>query len=314
MGKKDYGSSRYQGSRTRRDDEQRGNVRPWIYTGILIGIIVASVAYFKMQRAHMFSEQMADANHAASAQAAPQKNPPATKTPQPRFDFYSVLPQDDTKPLANEATNPPVTPATENPATLMTEESAKETNAAAKPQPLQAQQQPQLETQLPEPVKTMDEQTEQQLESQAAQQKTVTKAPEVKKSEPPVTTIDIGEPAAKLALPNRQKMLAEERKRLEQEVAQAAEQTMPKVDRSLAENPNQHYILSLGLFRDHTAAEEQCAQLVLQGFDINIKTMQKSGKTLYRLWMGPYTSMKAAREQQSRLQSDQIKSVVVKEK
>lgn len=318
MGKKDYGCSRYQSSRSRRDDEQRGSIRPWIYTGILIGIIVAGVAYFKMQRAHMFSEQMADANQAALAHVAQQKTPPATKIPQPRFDFYSVLPQDNNKSLANDAVNPPAASATENPAKLMTEESTKETNVATKPQlqELQRQeaQQQQPQEKLPEPAKTTDEQVEQQLESQAAQQKAATDAHQVKKSEPPVTTVDIGESESKPTMPSRQKMLAEEKKKLEQEVAQAAEQAMPKVEKVSAENPSLHYILSLGLFKDHTSAEEQRAQLVLQGLDVNMKTMQKGGKTLYRLWMGPYTSIKAAREQQTRLQSDQIKSVVVKEK
>ncbi len=55
------------------------------------------------------------------------------------------------------------------------------------------------------------------------------------------------------------------------------------------------------------------AQLALQGIEANIKEIQKGGATAYRVWLGPYTTLKSAQKQQRRLQASQIKSALVKE-
>jgi cell division protein FtsN len=224
--------------------------------GILIGIVIAGFAYVRMQRAHMFSEQMADANK--PVQTAPQKPPPPIKVPPPRFDFYTVLSKDE-KVVAPASTT---TKSNTNPADLL-------------PPP------------ATEGTATSESRSEQPKEQVS------------------VTTVEL--PAE---VPNREQMLVEEKQKLEQEIARIAEQELPG---NTAPVENVRYVLSVGTFKDYATADEERAKLVLQGVEANIKKIQKNGQTLYRVWMGPYTSLKSAQQQQKRLQANLIKATLIKE-
>jgi len=73
-----------------------------------------------------------------------------------------------------------------------------------------------------------------------------------------------------------------------------------------------HYVLQFGIFKDFTAADEQKAQLVLQGVEAKIKTVKKNGNTLYQVWVGPYKTGAQAEKMQQKLKAEQIKTVMVK--
>jgi len=272
---KDYAKHRSQRNQPRRRKVKSGNISPWIVTGILIGIVIAGMLYFKMKRAQMFNQQVIETNQ--PVQSNDKKTPPSTKTPEPHFDFYSVLSKDE-KVATPEITNTVKKNTQVNPAELLPDVPVEEVVSPDMP----PEAKPKVET----------------VKENAVQNKPV---------EPPVTTVDIGE-----AVTERNKMLAEEKKRIEQEIAKAAQPVVHKESKASTGDSAKRYVLLLGAYKDHTTADELRAQFVLQGLDVNIKSIKKDGQTLYRLWMGPYT-LKMAQQQQQRLQSDQIKSVVTKE-
>jgi cell division protein FtsN len=70
------------------------------------------------------------------------------------------------------------------------------------------------------------------------------------------------------------------------------------------------YILQLGEFKEYSAADELKAEIVLQGYEVNITPNKKNALTLYRVWLGPYQTREQAQQQQKNLLSNQIKSVV----
>jgi cell division protein FtsN len=258
---------------------KRSSMSPWIVTGVLIGIFIAGTVYFKMQHAHMFAEQMAESNQlpAQTPAAAPtveQKPDVSTKSPQPQFDFYTVLPKDDKAiPTDNVAqVNNAVKPKQVNPAELLSEAAKNAAPVVVAPTKTEAVKQP------------------------------------VEK-EPPVTTVELPPVSQNdSATAESHKTPVVEKQKLAQEIALAAQQALPtKV------SANQQYILVLGTFKDYSGADGKRAQLALQGIEANIKEISKSGVKAYRVWVGPYSSLKAAQKQQHHLQSEQVKSVLIKD-
>lgn len=256
----------------RRDDRQRSKrqskstISPWILMGVLIGIFIAGMVYFKMQHAHMFAQQMAETQQAPAEQKP--ATPAPTKSPQPQFDFYTVLSKDGDKSAPTEVA-PITSPKPQmNPAELLPKESVEEKTVT---KPAAPQQQP--------------------------------VAPTVTK-EPPVITVPLPPVEEAPKVDNRQQVLTEEKHRLEQEIATA----MPasKVAKTT-------YLVVMGTFKNYSGADELRAQLALQSIEADIKRIQKNGSNLFRVCLGPYTTLKAAQKQQQQLQANQIKSVLVKE-
>lgn len=71
------------------------------------------------------------------------------------------------------------------------------------------------------------------------------------------------------------------------------------------------YILQLGVFKEYAAADELKAQVVLLGFEANVKAIKQN--SLYRVWIGPFKTRMEAKAQQKGLTANQIKSALVKE-
>lgn len=72
------------------------------------------------------------------------------------------------------------------------------------------------------------------------------------------------------------------------------------------------YILQLGAFSKYSEADELRAQLVLMGYETNIKTFENDGYTFSRVFLGPFNSYKAAQRMQHQLTNNQIKSELIK--
>ena len=70
------------------------------------------------------------------------------------------------------------------------------------------------------------------------------------------------------------------------------------------------YILQIGEFKGYASADELKAQVVLQGYEVNITSTNKNGAPLYYVWLGPYQTREQALQQQKNLLSNQIKSVL----
>ncbi len=71
------------------------------------------------------------------------------------------------------------------------------------------------------------------------------------------------------------------------------------------------YIVQIGDFKEYSAADELKAQVVLQGYEVNVTAIKKDSKVLYRVWLGPYQTREQALQQQKNLLENQIKSVII---
>lgn len=73
------------------------------------------------------------------------------------------------------------------------------------------------------------------------------------------------------------------------------------------------YILQIGKFSKYSDADELRAQLVMMGYETNIKTTHHDGESISRVWLGPFTSMASAQKIQQQLAENQIKSMVMRD-
>jgi len=72
------------------------------------------------------------------------------------------------------------------------------------------------------------------------------------------------------------------------------------------------YIVQVATFSEHSDADQQKAQLALLGFEAKVSEIQKGGKTLERVWLGPFSSKDTAEALQKQLQDNSISSKVLK--
>ena len=90
---KDYAKVKKQSTRGR--GKARGDVgaRFSIVVGVLIGLFIAGLMAIKLIGSHVFSEQVETIK--SSEKQPPAKKVEPIKPPQPRFDFYTMLPKVD---------------------------------------------------------------------------------------------------------------------------------------------------------------------------------------------------------------------------
>lgn len=247
---KDYAKVKKPPSRGRGKARGDGGARFSIVVGVLIGLFIAGLMAIKLIGSHVFSEQVETIK-------SPEKQPPAKKNepikpPQPRFDFYTMLPKVDSSATSEQL------------AGTKTNNSDNAVSTAS--QPVTKRESP---TSMPNTVE-------------------LTFKPEAKKiPQAAPQTLDIAT-LAKL--------------RIEQEIQQANHDL-----------PTVRYVLALAAFKDYTIADQQKAQYLLKGLSVKIKKVEKKGEIFYRIWMGPYSSVQQAKQQQRALQEQHVKSVITKE-
>jgi|GEM_PF-2628897 len=82
------------------------------------------------------------------------------------------------------------------------------------------------------------------------------------------------------------------------------------IPKSHTENKTQ-YFLQIATFKNYTAADQLRAKLALLGFDVYIDKIKSKGDTvLNRINVGPYFSYKAAKQDQQRLNGNNIRSIL----
>jgi cell division protein FtsN len=90
------------------------------------------------------------------------------------------------------------------------------------------------------------------------------------------------------------------------------------VNKTVVSTPNPdaskslEYILQIATLSQFNAADQLKAQLSLSGFEVNITPIQHDGKTLQRVWLGPFHSQDAAQTIQKQLQDSHISSKLLK--
>jgi cell division protein FtsN len=72
------------------------------------------------------------------------------------------------------------------------------------------------------------------------------------------------------------------------------------------------YIVQIATLSNSQDVDQLKAQLSLLGFEVRVSKIQKNGKTLERVWMGPYHSQSEAQAIQKQLQENTISGKVLK--
>jgi cell division protein FtsN len=88
--------------------------------------------------------------------------------------------------------------------------------------------------------------------------------------------------------------------------------TVQAKNNSAQPNTSSAYIIQLAAFLHYQQADQFKAQLALSGYEAKVVAFQKNGKTLQRVWIGPYPSLTAAAAVQRQLATNQIKSTLLK--
>ncbi len=72
------------------------------------------------------------------------------------------------------------------------------------------------------------------------------------------------------------------------------------------------YYVQAGAFRSNDEAESQRAKLVMQGYDPRISDKEQSGKTVYRVRIGPLSVKEEAEKIQLKLATSKIEAAIVR--
>lgn len=75
---------------------------------------------------------------------------------------------------------------------------------------------------------------------------------------------------------------------------------------------NSKYMVQVASFSSYKEADRLKAQLLLMGFNVDVKSFSSKGKTWYRVQTGPYISQAAATKMQRRLMQSNFKSILRK--
>lgn len=247
--------------------------RLWILACVLIGLFIVALVFLKREGAKI--------PHNPAVDEASQPKTVAKKTasrPQPRFDFYTILPK-------GQASAAGATSAAA-PAAQVQQERAP---APAVPPPTP----PDLNTSSDQPAPPA---TPAAAASPIAEDDMASTSP----AHPNADTDATGKSTA-----NNKDAVAELEK---QQLASESQPSSPAADKAVTTS----YVIQLGIFKDFTAADQLKAQLAMQGIEAKIKNIKKSNTVYYRVWIGPYTNHSDATNKQQDLKNNQIKSSVIK--
>jgi cell division protein FtsN len=256
----------------------------WVVFGILIGVFLAVILYWKLAvapRHHQHDHVPAATVHpqpAAAATHVDKKPNAAPASTAPEFDFYTVLPKMQVTPNQAPAAAPPSPPPVRPPAAPV----AAETNQVS-PATIPA-----------------GGATASATASTAAP--TVVAPAAVEKPKP--------HPASKpaLAVTPATPALAEKK------AAAAVAMTEKKAPatKNTTDTAASHYLLQMGSLKSYAEADRLKAELTIMGFDVYIQPYKANGQIYNRVVMGPYASKQAALQQQAQLKKSGTNGVLVK--
>lgn len=111
-------------------------------------------------------------------------------------------------------------------------------------------------------------------------------------------------------LPEREMIIPEyqieTRKRLERQAAAKL--------KGASKRTGQHYLIQAGAFESYREADKRKAQLILLGQNAYLEKAIMDDKTWHRVKLGPFSSLNEADQVRQRLNSEQIQSVIMKQK
>ena len=135
---------------------------------------------------------------------------------------------------------------------------------------------------------------------------TVTTAPQASEPAPPLATASAGRPARPVVSADPLGDLAKARAAARPEVRPAA----PSLSSTSADPFN--YFIQAGAFRTPEDAEQQRAKLTLLGFQAKVSEREQSGRTVYRVRLGPFDKKDDADKAKEKLESNSVETALVR--
>lgn len=283
--------------------------RLWLLAFVLFVLFAAGLVFLKQE-----SKKIVPANPAPTKSAVTQNPSTQETTPQPKFDFYSVLPNQQT--TASSQNNSSAT--NDNSSTDQSQNQQTSSNSAASDANTP-------KSQIPAPSSDFSQPTTQQQtnsSSSSADNNVNSQSPQQDQASQPATSDtssnsnDSTSDNAKASSDSSSDTTTPQEQvsdLVKQQLAQESDSSTSSCQHGIINPSTTNYVLQLGIFQDSTAADQQRAQLVIQGLEVKVKTIKKNGTNYYRIWMGPYKTKQDALKQQQQLQSNSIKSELIKQ-
>lgn len=291
---RDYSRNKNDRSADRRDYRRNNSAGSssgftWLLIGILVGLSIAGIAYLNQSRNHnnveanLNSQQQVAANRPASATNAKKNN-----TNNPQFDFYNMLP-------SSQVSTP-----------TATDQTTSDNVTHPSPPPNPAKVNAILSGVTPPPANANSSNNTNTDNSNANGNAKATTASQ------PISANTVDDNGDIVSVPKNTGNASSTPSTTAQPKNNNAQQITAKPLTNTSPNSNSAYIIQLAAFLHYQQADQFKAQLALSGYEAKIVAFQKNGKTLQRVWIGPYPTLAAAAAVQRQLATNQIKSTLLR--
>ncbi len=296
---RDYSRNKNDRSTARRDYRRKNSAGSssgltWLLIGILVGLSIAGIAYLNQSKNHNNVEANVNSQQqvAANRQASPT-NAKKTNTNNPQFDFYNMLP-------SSKVGAPTATDASQSQTT-----SDNVTHPSPPPNP--AKVNAILSGVTPPPANANSSNNANTNNSNA---NVNTKANQITAQLVSANTVD--DNGDIVSVPKNTTNVGTTPTTPAQPKNNSVQVNTAKPIANAAPNNNSAYIIQLAAFLHYQQADQFKAQLAFSGYEAKIVAFQKNGKTLQRVWIGPYPTLTAAAAVQRKLATNQIKSTLLR--
>lgn len=300
---RDYSRNKNDRSADRRDYRRNNSARAssgftWLLIGILVGLCIAGVAYLNQSKSHnSFEPNVNSQQQAAVNRPAAPTNAKKTNANNPQFDFYNMLP-------SSKVATPTATDANETQTT-----SDNVTHPSPPPNPNKVNAILSGVTPPPANANSSNNANTNNANTNISNANANTKVNQT--TSQPISANTVDDNGDIVSVPKNTASVNTTPKTTTQSTNNNAQQIVSKPASNSAQN-NSAYIVQLAAFLHYQQADQFKAQLAFSGYEAKIIAFQKNGKTLQRVWLGPYPTLAAAAAIQRQLASNQIKSTLLR--
>ncbi len=292
----------------RRNSSESSSGISWLLIGVLVGLCIAGIAYLNQSKNHNGVENNPNLQQQmALNQTTATTTAKKTTTNTPHFDFYNML--------SSSQVSAPT--ATDDDDTQTTSDNVEHTSTPPNPAKVNAI----LSGVTPPPANAnLSNNTNTDNTNVNANQNTSTNANNnsnqsnntKQTTAQPISANSVDDNGDIISVP---KNTANE-KSVSTTTAQAAnnntQQSIPTNSSTTTAQNSSAYVIQLAAFLHYQQADQYKAQLALSGYEAKIVSFQRNGKTLQRVWIGPYPSLTAAAAIQRQLEANDIKSTLLR--
>ena len=287
----------------RRNSSESSSGISWLLIGVLVGLCIAGIAYLNQSKNHNGVENNPNAQQQmAINQTTAPTTAKKTTTNSPHFDFYNMLPSSQVS-----APN-----ATDDNDEQTTSDNVEHTSTPPNPAKVNAI----LSGITPPPANAnLANNANTNNTNENANQNANTNSNQNNNSKQttaqPISANSVDDNGDIISVPKNTSSENSTPATTAQSADNNAQQTKPINTTTTAQNSSA-YVIQLAAFLHYQQADQYKAQLALSGYEAKIVSFQKNGKTLQRVWIGPYPSLTAAAVIQRQLAANEIKSTLLR--